>query len=128
MMSYHERLNHHWNHINDEVDKKWGHWTDDLQFPHNYDKELFLRSYVQEIWLSELHPPECIDTGRLIEHVITKNQKKFTESLKKMFPEVHDPDKWWSELGNLNSAVRFVLLTEHESPSLSEKFIFQNCV
>jgi hypothetical protein len=90
MMPYRERLNHHWNHIIEKAHTNWGYLIDDLQFqfPQNYDKELFLR-YLQEIWEANFIP-ESIDTGRLIDHVIAKNQKQFTESLVKMFPKVHD--------------------------------------
>jgi hypothetical protein len=125
-MPYRERLDHHWNHIFEKAHMKWGHLMNDLiKFPQNYDKELFFSSYVHEIWLSELHPPENVDTRILVEHVIDKNQKQFTESLVKMFPKVHDPERWWLELDNLSNAARFVLFTEHESLSLSEKFISQ---
>jgi len=42
-----------------------------------------------------------------------------------MEPKVHKPDRWWLELDNLNTAVRFVLSKENDSETLSENLMFK---
>jgi hypothetical protein len=125
-LRYRDRLNYNWNQIYNAAHLKYGSMIDELQFPEHYDTESFLRHYIQEIWLGELHPPEMVDTGKLINYVVSDDEHreiKFHKELKKMYPTVHDPERWWSELDNLNNAVQFVFKKEHESLPLSETFI-----
>jgi fido (protein-threonine AMPylation protein) len=83
------------------------------------------RAYMNEIWLSELHPPEGVDTQELLNYIIEPDKSLFKNKLQEMAPKSRSDEleSWFVQMENLYSAVNELFSAKYERTLLSEDLI-----
>jgi len=83
------------------------------------------RAYMNEIWLSELPPPDGVDTQELLNFVIDNDGSAFKKALKGMAPSMETTvlDEWFVLMKNLYDAVNALFGNDFDEKPLSEELI-----
>eukprot|EP01036_Dinobryon_divergens_P038257 gene38257-50190_t len=83
------------------------------------------RAYMNEIWLSELHPPEGVDTQELLNYIIDSDKSLFKTKLQEMAPKLSsdESESWFVQMENLYRAVNELFSPKYDQTLLSEDLI-----